>query len=89
MRKRRRGIFRLLIIPFVVLVWFIGWSLYWVGEAKEKLKPKLPNRVDKLTLAVLLPRLKLKLRNPNYAAEAPEKIKPDKLNVRAERVFES
>lgn len=48
-RKRRR-VFGLLIAPFAVLVWLIGWSLYCVGEAKEYLKPKRSNRGEKLAL---------------------------------------
>jgi hypothetical protein len=38
MRKRRPAI-SLLAMPIVVLIWFIGWSLFWFGEKKKKLKP--------------------------------------------------
>jgi hypothetical protein len=47
------------------------------------------NQIEKLTLATLLPHPKLKLRNRDYSAEAPEKIGFNKPNVREERVVES
>lgn len=74
MRKRRRRVFGLLIIPFAALVWCVGWSLCWVGDVKEKLKPKLPSQMEKLTLAAILPHPKLKLRSPGYVAKTQEKI---------------
>ena len=79
----------MLMIPFSVLLWCVGWSLYWIGEAKDKLKPKSPDQMEKLALATLLPYPKLKLGNRGYAAEAPEKIGSNKSNARTERVVES
>ena len=74
MRKSRRRLFGLLITPVAVLVWCIGWSFLWIGETKEKLKPKLVAPKGNLTFSVLLPEPKLKTRTQGYAAEAPEKI---------------
>lgn len=71
-QKRRIRFFRVLMIPVGVLVAFIGWSLCWVGQAEEKLKPKLHNQTEKLTFAVLLPHPKLSIRNHGYATETPE-----------------
>jgi hypothetical protein len=72
--KRRNRIFGLLMIPFAIVVWCVGWGLSWIGEAKVKLKLKLASQTEKLTIAGLLPQPKLKLRNRCYKAEASEKI---------------
>jgi hypothetical protein len=45
MRKRRAAI-SLLAMPIVVFIWFIGWSLYWFGRKKKKLKPDLANQKE-------------------------------------------
>jgi flagellar basal body-associated protein FliL len=58
MRKSRR-VFVILAMPIVVILWCIGWSLYWIGAKKEKAKPKLANQTENLTLAVLLPEEKI------------------------------
>jgi hypothetical protein len=76
-------------MPFAVLAWCVGWSLYWVGEAKEKLKPKLSNQIEKLAIATLLPHPKLKLTNRDYSIEAPRKIGSSRPNAREERVIQS
>jgi len=72
--KRRRGLFGLLMVPVGVLVWCIGWSILWIGEAKEKLRLKVVKENGNPTFSVLLPEPKLKLRNLGYTAEAAEKI---------------
>jgi len=73
MHKRRRRLFGLLMIPIGVLVWCIGWSLLWIGETKEKLRPKLVEQKGNLTFSVLLPEAKLNLRNRGHTADAPKK----------------
>jgi hypothetical protein len=73
--KRRRRPLGFLMIPIGVLVWCIGWSLLWIGETMEKLKPKLVKPRGNLTFSVLLPEPKLKLRNRGCTTEAPEKIR--------------
>jgi len=45
----------LLAMPFAVVIWCIGWSLYWIGDRKKKLKPDLSNLKENVTLTVLLP----------------------------------
>jgi hypothetical protein len=41
-------------LPIVVFLWLIGWSLYWIGRKKQEVKPKerLSDRKE-LTFAVL------------------------------------
>jgi hypothetical protein len=75
MGKRRRRPLGLLMVPIGALVWCIGWSLLWIGETKEKLKPKLAKQKGNLTFSALLPEPKLKLRNRGLIAEAPETIR--------------
>ena len=58
MPKRKR-IFVLLAMPFAVFLWFIGWTLYWVGTKKEKLKPEPVKKKESVTLTVLLPENKI------------------------------
>jgi hypothetical protein len=62
-------------VPIGILVWCVGWSFLWIGEAKEKLRPKLAEQKGNLRFSALLPEPKLKLRNRGYTTEAPEKIR--------------
>ena len=73
MHKRRRRLLGLLLLPIGLLAWCIGWSLLWIGETKEKLKPRLAEHRGNLMFSVRLPEPKLKLRNRAYTAKAPEK----------------
>ena len=43
MPKRNRFILFLL-MPFILLIWLIGWILYAVGYNKETAKPKKKDR---------------------------------------------
>jgi flagellar basal body-associated protein FliL len=52
MPKKKR-IFVLLAIPVAAILWCIGWSLYWIGEKKEKSKPAPVNKTRNLTPAIL------------------------------------
>jgi len=41
--RRRNRLVTVLLLPFVGLVWLVGWSLYWIGhltEGKPKTQPK-------------------------------------------------
>jgi hypothetical protein len=51
-------------LPIVVVLWLIGWSLYWTSRKKQTVKPKeeISDRKE-LTLAVLTPEQK-------YSAQA-------------------
>jgi len=77
MRKRRRRLLGLLMIPIGLFAWCIGWSLFWMGKTKKKLKPLQAEHGGNLTFSVLLPEPKLELRNRGYTAEASEKERQD------------
>ncbi len=38
---KTRNLRNILLMPIVIVLWCIGWSLYWVGLKKETTKPKL------------------------------------------------
>ena len=42
--KKTTKIVVALLLPIVIFIWIIGWSLYWTGQAKTKpeLKQKEP-----------------------------------------------
>ena len=47
--KRNRAVV-LLMVPIIIVMWFVGWSLYWIGSQKRKLKKarklaQIPNYV--------------------------------------------
>jgi hypothetical protein len=48
----------LLFLPVVVLIWFIGWSLYWIGLREEAAKPRKIIYQKELTLSVVMPKEK-------------------------------
>jgi len=75
--------------PFAALLWCVGWSLYWVGQAEEKLKQRLSNQTEKSTFSALFPHPKLKIRNRGYAGEAPEKHRIQQTKCKGKQVFES
>jgi hypothetical protein len=33
-RKRRRAL-TLVLLPVIVFIWFVGWSLYWIGSQRK------------------------------------------------------
>jgi hypothetical protein len=45
-------------LPIVIFIWFIGWSLYWTGSRKESAKPKEISDQKELTFTVLMPEQK-------------------------------
>jgi len=53
MRKRNRLVL-LLMLPIVVFILFIGWSLYWIGS-RENDKPRKASEQNELTFAVEMP----------------------------------
>jgi len=59
MPVRNRAI-SLLLMPVVVFLWFIGWSLYWFGLKRrtEMPQPKSPHEKD---LTFIVPVLENKL----------------------------
>jgi hypothetical protein len=56
MRKRSR-VALLLVLPIAVFIWFIGWSLYWIGSKRKVATPNTKPR-NGLTFAVLTPEQK-------------------------------
>jgi len=58
MPKRKRALM-LLAMPLAVFLWFIGWTLYWVGARKKKLKPEPVKKKESVTLTVILPEDKI------------------------------
>jgi hypothetical protein len=58
MRKRNRAAL-FLILPIIIFIWFLGWSLYWISSRGKVVKPrKIIDRKD-LTFTVLVPEKKL------------------------------
>jgi flagellar basal body-associated protein FliL len=55
-RKRSKALI-LLLLPAVVFIWMIGWSLYWIGHQKERQKAKpivarVPDYVHLMPMAI-------------------------------------
>jgi hypothetical protein len=43
LQKRNRAIVALL-LPAIVFLWIIGWSLYWIGHQQDKKQDSQPAR---------------------------------------------
>ena len=56
MPKRNRAAL-LLVLPIAVFLWFIGWSVYWVGSRVKASKPERMH-ANGLTFTVLMPEQK-------------------------------
>jgi len=41
-------------LPIVVFLWFIGWSLYWIGSREDAKPRKMPDQ-NELTFTVQMP----------------------------------
>jgi hypothetical protein len=52
---RRNRVALLLILPIVIFMWLIGWSLYWIGSRGESAKPRKITDHKELTFTVLMP----------------------------------
>jgi hypothetical protein len=37
-RSKRNKAIIVLLLPAIIFLWIIGWSLYWIGHQKEPLK---------------------------------------------------
>jgi hypothetical protein len=46
MARRNRAL-SVIILPAAVVVWFIGWGLFWIGSKKELFKRKAESLVQK------------------------------------------
>ena len=54
---RRNRLVAALTLPAVVLVWFVGWGLYWIGSrtsAKPKQRTKKPRENVSLIPAIVV-----------------------------------
>jgi hypothetical protein len=45
-------------MPLVVFLWIFGWSLYWIGSKKKRVKPRKRDNSKDLTFTVLMPEQK-------------------------------
>ena len=59
---KTRNLRNILLMPIVIVLWCIGWSLYWVGLKKETTKPKLSVQKE-LVIFVPAPEQKCATRN--------------------------
>jgi hypothetical protein len=69
-RRRRSRAVTLLFLPVLVVVWLVGWSLYWIGGKKdrERLGKKMERKEDHVTL---IPASAVEQENENV--EMPER----------------
>jgi hypothetical protein len=52
-RKRNRAV-QFLLLPTVIFVWIVGWSLSWIGSSKKPVKPSKTPEKKELTHYVLM-----------------------------------
>ena len=38
---KKRSLALVLVFPAVLLIWMVGWSLYWIGDAQGKRKKNI------------------------------------------------
>lgn len=56
-RQNKLGM--LLVLPIVIFLWFVGWSLFWAGSMAESVKPEPVSDQNGLYFTVLIPEEKL------------------------------
>jgi hypothetical protein len=54
---KRNKVALLFVLPIAVFIWFIGWSLYWVGSKGKTAAPSA-KPLNGLTFSVLMPEQK-------------------------------
>jgi hypothetical protein len=59
-RKKRSRLTRIILLPALVPIFVIGWSLYWIGQSKNnpkhpKHRPnnKTPKKQEEITIGVI------------------------------------
>jgi hypothetical protein len=64
-RKKRNKLTVALLAPILIIVFIVGWSLYWIGQSKqpEKTINKTPAKQDEFELIVIPPQEKEILAN--------------------------
>jgi flagellar basal body-associated protein FliL len=62
-RKKRNKLTTVLLAPILIIVFIVGWSLYWIGQSgqrntKQPQKPinKTPPKQDNVELIVISPK---------------------------------
>jgi hypothetical protein len=50
-RRKRKNTLKILLLPALIFVFFMGWCMYWAGDKKDQkhLNRKVPNK-DNVTL---------------------------------------
>ena len=63
-RKRNRAII-VLLLPALISIWIVGWSLYWIGHRREsqELQPSSPKEEDYVSLIPAVPEDLLEIEN--------------------------
>ena len=51
-RKRRKA-FTLILLPAVVFIWLIGWSLYWIGLKRKTAEKESAPKKYHVTMLVI------------------------------------
>jgi hypothetical protein len=46
-------------LPLVIFLWFVGWSLFWAGSMTESVKPEKASDQNGLSFTVPIPEEKL------------------------------
>ena len=50
-KRKRNRLVVVLLLPALVLVWLVGWSMYWLGHQKEdKTRTEPARKKDNVTL---------------------------------------
>jgi flagellar basal body-associated protein FliL len=50
---RKRGFIIMILLPLIILLWIIGWSLFWTGTKTEpKTNKTTTNRDDGLQITI-------------------------------------
>ena len=52
---RFKGVLALLAFPSLVLLWCVGWLLYWTGSRREVSKPKKSSTFNDLEMFISVP----------------------------------
>jgi len=64
--SRRNNAFLILVLPFAVLVWSIGWFFYWIGSGKELGKLEKLSTSRDLEVFVLTPEQRQVAKDTHY-----------------------
>ena len=54
MRKRNKAV-TLMLIPIAIFLWYIGWSLYWIGSKTITTRPMPKSKLPAQELIIFVP----------------------------------